>query len=168
MLADAAARRGESVGVYAPTMSMAKELGRLFAADVAAPSKVAKATVFAVEYERGGRVAFNWSTAKHFRLFTFDAAFGDEWASLPPDMQHEGSPGALLRGRVRSAANPRVVVSASPSASGLRGLVSVVVAVSSITTSTTQPPSTRYWPMPNRPRPTSRRPNAEQSARRCD
>ncbi len=118
MLADAAASRGEAVGVYAPTMSMAKELARLFVADVAAPAKVEKATAFAVVYAGGGRVVFNWSPAKHFRLYSFDARYGDEWASLPPDMQHEGSPGALLRGRVRSAANPRVCVSASPSATG--------------------------------------------------
>ena len=39
MLADAAASRGEAVGVYAPTMTMARELGRLFAAEVAAPAK---------------------------------------------------------------------------------------------------------------------------------
>ncbi len=30
-------------------MTMARELARLFAADVAAPAKVSKATVFAVE-----------------------------------------------------------------------------------------------------------------------
>ncbi len=40
-------------------------------------------------------MAFNWSTAKHFRLYSFDLCLGDEWASLPLDMQHEGSPGAL-------------------------------------------------------------------------
>ncbi len=69
---------------------MARELGRLFAADVAAPAKTVKATAFSVEYVGGGRVQFNWSTAKHFRLYSFDLCLGDEWASLPPDMQHEG------------------------------------------------------------------------------
>ena len=54
MLADAAATRGEAVGVYAPTMTMAKELARLFAAEVAPPSQVAKATAFAVDYDAGG------------------------------------------------------------------------------------------------------------------
>lgn len=118
MLADVAARRGESVGVYSPSMTMARELARLYVAEVAPPSMVAKATTLSVEYDAGGRVVFLWSVAKAFRLYSFDACYGDEWASLPPDMQHEGSPGALLRGRVRSAANPRVAVSASPSATG--------------------------------------------------
>ena len=95
-------RRGESAGVYAPTMTMARKLGRLLVPGVAAlrrrrrPRRSTSST-------GGGRVAFNWSTAKHSRLFTFHARFGDEWASLPPDMQHERSPGAL-RG-LRSSRN---------------------------------------------------------------
>ena len=114
------ARAGLKVGIWLPDQTLAGRVSKTMFKPLISESELSeRASTFLYQFDGGGMVNFGWAgTPTQFRQAGFDVAIGDEWPSLSPDLGHEGRGDVLLRSRVKSSENPRVILSGSPSTAG--------------------------------------------------